>query len=82
MKLSKNGLHKVLCEEETVHKLAKAEFSQNDFVGGVVLSLEEAKMIEELALLALFLKPNMITIEKAKVMKEFSHRIELAELGE
>ena len=45
----------------------------------VVLTVEEAKVIEELALLCLFLRPKAVTIEKAKVMKELNNRIEQAE---
>ncbi len=48
----------------------------------VWLTVEEAKVIEELALLCLFLRPKAVTIEKAKVMKELNNRIEQAEKGD
>ena len=42
MKLSKKGLHTVLCKETFINGLANAEFDQSDFKDCVVLTLDEA----------------------------------------
>lgn len=45
MRLSQHGLHTVLFKCLRVKDLASEEFTQNDFVNGVVLTLEEFKKI-------------------------------------
>lgn len=82
-KLSLKGIvslsHQIIKDGKTnTHNI---ELFQDDFEDCVMLTIEEAKVIEELALLCLFLRPKAVTIEKAKVMKELNNRIEQAEMS-
>lgn len=82
MRLSEDGCKNLGYHEAIGLSIGSYDFQQEDFTGAIVLTVEEAKVIEELALLCLFLRPKSVTIEKAKVMKELSNRIEQAEVKE
>ena len=78
MRFSDKGREKLAYLLDFETPLEDLEFWPDDFIGSVVLTAEEAKTVEELALLCLFLDPRTVTLEKAKVMKDLSSRIEQA----
>ena len=45
----------------------------------ITLTVRAVKVLVELALLCLYLRPQEVTIAKAKLLKELSNRIEKAE---
>lgn len=87
MKLTSEGAARLGRHESRGFPVGDFEFQPEDFDGCcqngkdhlVGLTVKEAKVIEELALLCLFLRPKAVTIEKAKVMKELNNRIKQAE---
>ena len=48
----------------------------------VILTVKEAKMLEDMALRWMFLNPKNVTLKSAQLMKQFSERIAKAEKGD
>lgn len=87
MKLSAKGIFQALNavtveehKEVTIKKMDAIEFDQDDFEGAVVLTVEEAKEIQDqLAQCSHYIEHDFITSMNDKMIDKLEERIEQAE---